>query len=99
MEITTEQLLYEYDKTIKYEWELDCFVDRALLRLLQINKNYIDGLIEVDSSGAWFHKAFRQVDVTESGDMDMAFWNLLQSTPLFWKTIERLNNGDLIETF
>lgn len=38
----------------------------------------------------YFHKAFRQVDVTDSGHMDMVIWNLLNGSDLFWRLYEKV---------
>lgn len=56
--------------------------DRALFHLLKLHK---DRLPKLDD---YFHKAFRQVDVTDSGECDMAIWCLLQDAPIFWDCFE-----------
>ena len=81
--MTTVELLEKYDKITK---EAD--KERALWLLLKANEKRIKGLIEEDPTGYWFHKAFRQVDVTESGYMDMAIWTLLSEATLFWEMLE-----------
>lgn len=89
---TTDILLKEYEEIIQSGLYPNSFVDSALLRLLKVHKEYINGLIESDSTGAWFHKAFRQTDVTPSGDIDMAIWYLLQEAPLFWQIVKDNND-------
>lgn len=84
--MTTEELLEKYDKVTK---EAD--KERALWNLLKANEKHIQGLIENDSTGYWFHKAFRQIDVCETGYMDMAIWNLLYDATLFWEMLEEYN--------
>lgn len=38
-----------------------------------------------------FTKAYRQCDITESGDLDMVFWNLLNcQADYFWKIFEKI---------
>ena len=58
--------------------------DRALWHLL---KQWESKLPELDD---YFHKAFRQVDVTDDGHTDMAIWNLLSDSTLFWRLFERV---------
>lgn len=60
-------------------------IERALLHLLLENYSCLpapDGM---------FHKAFRSNDVTGSGHTDMAIWNLLQSSHLFWDLFAESN--------
>ena len=56
--MTTKELLEKYDKVTK---EAD--KERALWNLLKANEKHIEGLIEEDATGYWFHKAHRQIDV------------------------------------
>ena len=81
--MTTKELLEKYDKVTK-----EANKERALWNLLKANEKYIEGLIEDDPTGYWFHKAHRQTDVTDSGYMDMAIWILLSEASLFWKMLE-----------
>ena len=81
-EMTTQEMLKEY-----YELTQDDDVERALWNLLKANEEQIEGLIEEDSTGFYFHKAFRQQDITESGFTDMAIWLLLQEAPIFWNML------------
>ena len=80
--MTTQEMLKEY-----YELTQDDEVERALWNLLKANEEQIEGLIEEDSTGFYFHKAFRQQDITESGFTDMAIWLLLQEAPIFWNML------------
>ena len=80
--MTTQEMLKEY-----YELTQDDEVERALWNLLKANEEQIKGLIEEDSTGFYFHKAFRQQDITESGFTDMAIWLLLQEAPIFWNML------------
>lgn len=86
MGITTEKLLKAYDGLTKNDLRYEN--ERALFRLLNGFKKEITGLIEADPSGFWFHKAFRQTDVTGNGDIDMAIWHLLQKASLFWQILK-----------
>lgn len=81
--MTTKELLEKYDKITK-----EANKERALWNLLKANEKHIEGLIEKDQTGHWFHKAHRQIDVTGSGYMDMAIWHLLTDASLFWKMLE-----------
>lgn len=54
-------------------------IDRALWHLLKQYEN------ELPDLGDYFHKAFRQADVTGNGHTDMAIWNLLYHSSLFWE--------------
>lgn len=56
--------------------------ERALYCLL---KAYVTEIPEPDD---YFHKAFRQVDVTDKAEIDMAIWHLLQGTRVFWTCFE-----------
>lgn len=64
----------------------DSPADRALFCLL---KRYEDKLPEPDD---YFHKAFRQTDVTDSGYTDMAIWHLLSASGIFWNCFERVQD-------
>lgn len=61
---------------------------RSLYLLLE---EYMDDLPELDER---FTKTFRQNDVTGSGGIDMAIWNLLNSnsSKTFWKLFERVQD-------
>ncbi len=37
----------------------------------------------------YFHKGFRQTDVTDSGYTDSAIWHLLQGATVFWKLFDK----------
>ena len=84
--MTTKQLLDNYDAVTKKSDK-----ERALWNLLKANEKHITGLIEEDPTGNWFHKAFRQVDVTDNGYTDMAIWILLSEATLFWDMLEKIN--------
>jgi len=62
--------------------------ERALYLLLKLN---VAVLPELDYS---FHKAFRQYDVTESGEMDMAIWHLLGVSKTFWEVFGKITGTD-----
>lgn len=84
MEITTAELLERYGVLTKEQDK-----ERALWNLLKANEKHITGLIEQDPTGHWFHKAHRQIDVCDSGYMDMAIWILLYEAELFWVMHEK----------
>lgn len=81
--MTTEKLLKKYDKITKEDDK-----ERALFYLLKANEKHIEGLIEEDPTGFWFHKAFRQTDVTDNTYTDLAIWHLLSKARLFWELLE-----------
>lgn len=62
---------------------LQANVDRALYHLLKENESSLPPL---DDN---FHKMFRQVDVTTSGDIDMAMWRLINCSEAFWELFEK----------
>ena len=37
-----------------------------------------------------FHKSFRQIDVTDSGQKDMAIWHLLDNAKIFWEVFHEV---------
>ena len=78
------KFLEEYERKIDKSEFLDShYSERALWHLLSL---YKDRLPIFDG---YFHKAFRQADVTDSGHSDMAVWNLLNSgVPIFWKLFD-----------
>ncbi len=81
--MTTTELLEKYDKVTR-----EAGRERALWNLLKANEKYIEGLIEQDPTGHWFHKAHRQIDVTDSGYTDMVIWELLNNASLFWVILD-----------
>lgn len=98
--MTTEQLLKLYNKKTKENIDSNP-KERALYFLLKDNEDKIKGWIEDDPSGFSFHKSFRQTDVTNNANVDLAIWFLLQDAPLFWKIIESYNNfvGQTIKAY
>ena len=58
--------------------------DRALWHLLS---QWKDRLPTLDH---YFHKAFRQVDVTDDGHTDMAIWCLLHHSTIFWQLVKEV---------
>lgn len=85
--MTTEQLLNKLDEATKDKDSLD----RSLYHLLKAHESQIEGLIEEDSSGYHFHKAFRSFEVTRSGHIDAAIWILLKETHVFWDILHEEN--------
>lgn len=63
--------------------------ERALYLLLLEFKAQMPPL-ETLADYEYFHKAFRQTDVTYSDELDMAIYNLLESSELFWQICEQL---------
>jgi hypothetical protein len=60
--------------------------DRALWHALT---RWKDRLPELDD---YFHKCFRQCDVTDDGHTDMVIWNLLNHSKRFWRLFERVQD-------
>ncbi len=88
-EITYDGLIDEYQQVIKQYY--NCHADDALLRMLKEHKEDIKKIMQFlndDPSGFSFHKAFRQIDVTDSANHDMVFWNLLHASKWFFYTIK-----------
>lgn len=71
-------LLERMDEETKGDWGFE----RGLYHLLKANETKLPPLDD------YFHKAFRQVDVTESGHTDMAIWQALQESKVFWRCFE-----------
>ena len=63
-------------------------VDRALLNILA-ECHEQQRLPELNG---YFHTAFRQIDIFESGRLDMVAWCLLNSCKLFWECWEELDD-------
>lgn len=88
----TKDLLIKLDEKIKsieraksfYGYEITD--EEILVNLLHEYESEITGLIEQDSSGNWFHKAFRQTDVV-SGKIDFIIYGLLDKTNIFWECL------------
>lgn len=55
--------------------------DRALWHLLTLHRHQLP-VMDAD-----FHNAFSLVDVTDSGNSDMAIWLLLHHSDLFWECL------------
>lgn len=64
-------------------------VERALLHLLL---RFYPSLPAPDGE---FHAAFRKYDVTDSGRIDMAIWNLLDASVLFWEIFTESNKRNV----
>lgn len=67
--------------------------DRALFILLNKNRDKLPALDD------YFHKAFRQIDVTDSGTTDMVIWHLLGGSELFWKCFDRAKARGAVKRF
>lgn len=77
---TIEKLLGRLDEETKDGTDYN---SRALFHLLSAYKEKIVGL-----TPDYFHKAFRQIDVTDNGHVDMAIWCLLHRAKTFWDVLE-----------
>ena len=88
MKIEYERLIKEYEQIIKPHM---CYTDNALLRMLKEHKKDIENIMDFlhdDPTGFRFHKAFRQIDVTDNANYDMVIWNLINASEWFFYTIE-----------
>lgn len=79
-----------YKKAFKDD-HLNNHADWALYCLLSLNKKEIEFLFDDPDC---FHKAFRQIDVTDTGDMDMAIWHLIHASTYFWEVF-----NDFVTTY
>lgn len=64
--------------------DCDDKIERVLYLLMTEHREAMPAL-ETPDQHAYFHKAFRQVDVMHNGRMDMVFYHLLSHSTLFWK--------------
>lgn len=62
----------------------ELLLNKALWHILT---EYKDKLPELND---YFHKAFRQCDITESGHIDMVIHSLLDASTIFWEIFEKL---------
>ncbi len=74
-QVKIKQFLELFEKRTKTS---DSYASRALYKLL---KEYESDLPDIDG---YFHKAFRQTDVTDSANIDMAIWLLINESDDFW---------------
>lgn len=95
MTLTTELLLVNLDERTKECYGSKSF-ERALYILLREHKEEIDGLIEEDQNGTWFHKSFRQTDTIDykQGTLDVVIHKLLDSSKIFWKLLDDWQKED-----
>jgi len=79
---TNEEKLERLLTIFKEETESKSGQCRALYVLLEMYKNVLP---EIDD---YFQKTFRQTDVTDSGQLDMVFWHLMNGNTLFWSIFD-----------
>jgi len=63
--------------------------ERALYYLLMEYKKWLPPLETYADLGS-FQAWFRKTDVTDSGFVDMAIWNLLNCSKIFWDVCEEV---------
>lgn len=80
--MTAKKLLQRLEEKAKGENYIHS-VEWALLNLLKYDKEAWSGLFEY-SEPFRFHKLFRQTDVFQNANLDMAVWNLLGCSTFFW---------------
>lgn len=61
-------------------------IERALLNFMMAFKDRWPVIVS-DDDAAYMHKAFRQVDILESGELDMVAWHLLNEAEVFWDVL------------
>ncbi len=65
-----------------------CF-EKSLYLLCEIYKEKLEYSFPKNDP-VWFHKQFRQVDVTDNGKIDMVFYHLYQSSEICNRVISKL---------
>lgn len=98
------------EERVKYDQVLELFkeltddldkdpAERALYLLLLEHRDRMPAL-ETEEQYQYFHKAFRQVDVMDTGNMDLVFYNLLHYSQLFWLACEEVfHDKDAYESY
>jgi len=77
-----DDMLIEFEREMNRDtaWKIPTYYqEQALCMLL---RKYQNDLPVLDY---YFHKAFRQVDVTDDGFIDGLIWTLLQGANIFWE--------------
>lgn len=64
----------------------DSHVDRALIILMDHNKNAIAPFF-AQRDPHWLHKSFRQVGVCDDSVADALIWNLIHASKDFWDAV------------
>jgi hypothetical protein len=59
--------------------------ERALSLLIQQNAAKFGEMFDAYPDMTSLHKAFRQTDVFDSAELDMAFWHLFHASRLIWE--------------
>lgn len=79
-----DQFLLEYEAAIsRRSGDHGIELERSLWQLMRRHREVLPRL------DGYFCKAFRQVDVTDDGVIDMVFHSLLYHAPVFWKLFEK----------
>ena len=63
--------------------------DHALHKLLTIHADQLPAIND------YFHKAFRQGDVTDDGKVDMEIWELIHESHAFWEVFNKMPESKL----
>ncbi len=76
-----DDMLIEFKRELDRDtaWNIPTYNQEMSLYILL--EEYKDKLPVLDY---YFHKAFRQVDVTDNGLIDSVIWQLLQGANIFW---------------
>ena len=83
----SEQFLMEYEamtQRLPHKWAYE----RSLHCLLEGNRDVVVELL--DQNPKYFHKAFRQIDVTNVPGVDSAIWILIDCAHIFWDTFHEI---------
>lgn len=81
------------EKTKERRGNVNHGADRALFLLLS---RWKDKLPDLDND-LWFVKTFRVADVTDDVQTDMAIWNLLNQSKMFWRVFEEVQGEKDLE--
>lgn len=64
--------------------------ERGLYHLLKAHQSVLP------YANHYFQKAFRQIDITGSGHLDMAIWQALHDSDVFWNCFESVQDEKVI---
>ena len=84
MKKTLKEFIEDFDKVAETNEELALF---------QALRYFHDKIADywVNAEYSYFHKGFRQIDVTDSGTVDSMIWHLMacRNTDNFWNTLAK----------
>ena len=85
-----DDMLIEFKRELDRDtaWNIPTYNQEVALYILL--EKHKDKLPVLDY---YFHKAFRQVDVTDNGLIDSVIWWLLQGANIFWRIFDEFEVG------